>query len=90
MSYHLTEQAQQRLQTAVTTASSPFGLPSPVVEAEVLDGPEGSALHVKVRVPRSMHEDQRRLLMRAIRSATLDVLPEIPSIPLVTLLGSGA
>ena len=86
MSYHLTDQAEGRVFTAVSTASTTFGIQHPGVVAEVLDGPEGSALHIKVTVPASVQEQYLRPLASAIRNAALAALPELPSIPFVTIL----
>jgi hypothetical protein len=77
---------ENRLSVAVSTATQPFGISSPRVETEVLSGPDGSSLHVKVTLGQPLTEDDRFSLSRAVTHAALQALPELASVPLVTLL----
>lgn len=83
MSIHLTGQAEQHLASVVSTASTTFGIDHPGVATEMLDGPDGSALHIKVTVG-AIDDGQVRPLSSAIVAAALAALPEL-GVPFVTI-----
>jgi hypothetical protein len=83
MSIHLTGQAEQQLASVVSTASTTFGIAQPGIATEVLDGPDSSALHIKVTVD-AIDERFVRPLSSAIVDAALAALPEL-GVPFVTI-----
>ncbi|MBI5493471.1 MAG: hypothetical protein HY904_00505 [Deltaproteobacteria bacterium] len=85
MSHQLTHEAERKLEDAVAAATAATGL-RPTVSTEFLDGPDGSALHIKMQVGRPVDQATRLYLVRAATNAALAALPELASAPLVTVL----
>lgn len=82
MSYVVTRAAANALSNAVRAFAAPL---HPDVAVEMLDTPEGSALHIKLTVDRLRSEDQRRELLRKTGEAVVASFPGIMDLPHVTI-----
>jgi len=84
--YELTQAAKVALQSAISTASRPFlGGLTPQVEAEIVDGTDGSFLHVTIATPSPTNASLRRHeLRRAVIEASLGAKPMLGA-PVVTI-----
>ncbi len=85
MSYHLSPEAERRLERAVTVATQSIGL-RPKVSTEFLEGPDGSSLHIKLVVDRQLDTSTRNYVVRAATNAAVQTLPELTGFPLVTVM----
>jgi hypothetical protein len=82
VSYHLTSDALKKVAAAIASAIPTF---NPKVSLEMLETPEGSALHVKLVVDRLKDEATRRAVIDATSTAIVSTLPDLEEFPHVTL-----
>lgn len=87
VSYHISSEAHARILIAVTAATAALGL-LPQLRTEFLDGPDGSSLHITMVVKGNVDRSVRATLVRAATNAALSALPDLSTVPLVTVMQS--
>jgi hypothetical protein len=87
-SFEITDEAKRALHHAVDQAvQRTMHAPPEDVAPEILDGPEGSFVHITVRLAVRLPRDAAARLRRDIAEATVGLLPWLRhSVPVVTFV----